>query len=184
MLTEHSYNMRAVIDSGCTRTLVPHPKYCVEGSIKRMAEPVRIKGLGGIVESNYTGTLRIKSNIPGCDRSITIHDVLITSSTPRTLVCVSELDDMGYKIEVYNRTLSISEKHSDGSPVGPKTCIFPRHPEVDGKLLDDDEADEADNSNVNAKRRKGPIHALYPIPDDCFETTAIPNPKGRVKSLD
>ena len=92
-LTEHSYKMRAVVDSGCTRTLVPHPQFCVDGSVKKLAEPVHIKGLGGIVKSMFTGTLRIKSNVPGCNRSITIRNV-ITSST---LVCVSELDDMGYK---------------------------------------------------------------------------------------
>jgi hypothetical protein len=170
--------MRAVVDSGCTRTLVPHPQFCVDGSIVKLAEPVQIKGLGGIVKSNFTGTLRIKSNVPGCNRTITMRNVLITSSTPRTLVCVSELDDMGYKSEFYDKTLFISEKQADTSKVGPRTCIFPRFPEVDGKLLDD----EVDESKT--KHRKGAMHALYPIPDDCFETSAVPTPKDRVKSLD
>ena len=161
--------MRAVVDSGCTRTIVTHPRYCVPGSVKKLDKPVPISGIGGKVQASYTGTLEILSNIPGCTRSIILRDCLVASQVPRTLVSVAELDTMGYRIEIYDQTLYLSEKSQNGEQ-GPRTCIFPRYPEVNGVLID--EKDDLGNGKTGPKRAKGKTHALYPIPDNCFTAGA------------
>ena len=85
--------------------------------------------------------------------------------TKRTLVSVAELDSMGYRIEIYDQTLYVSEASKNGAQ-GPRTCIFPRYPEVNGVLID--EGDDLGSGKSGGKRDKAKTNRLYPIPDNCF----------------
>jgi hypothetical protein len=104
----------------------------------------------------------MSSNIPGCTATILLKNALIMPTAQRTLICIPELDRMGYACNFSQGNLTISLK-------GNKIFVLPRLPESQGKLVD---VEDRMRSNDDVKPfSSGSVHRLYPIPDSCFRTS-------------
>jgi hypothetical protein len=167
-LTEYLYSMRAVADTGASTHVVCHPKFCAPGSVKEIS-PVTITGVGGSVTVGHCGDLVMSSNIPGCTATIVLKDVLIMPNAKRTLICIPELDRMGYACTFFQGTLTISLGED-------KIFVLPRLPESQGMLLDIE--DRMQSIHDLKPFSSGSVNRLYPIPDSCFENSQPSNGKA------
>ena len=111
------------------------------------------------------------SNIPGCTAVILLKDALVIGkSQSRTLICIPELDRLGYECLFSQGNLTISLK-------GKKIFVLPRLPESNGKLVD---AEDRMKSRDIKPFCSESVHLLYPIPDSCFKTSPPLNGKADI----
>ena len=119
----------------------------------------------------HCGDLVMSSNIPGCTATIVLKDVLIMPNAQRTLICIPELDRMGYACNFSQGNLTISLK-------GDKIFVLPRLPESQGKLVDIE--DRMQSIHDLKPFTSESVNRLYPIPDSCFKISQPSN--GEAKS--
>ena len=166
-----AYSSRFIVDGGATGPgYVQSESQCVPGSIKKLAKPYFVEGFTGkSVKVTHTGTVLIKSNIPGSKEYILIPDMLIVHGSNRSLCGISRLDDLGYYADHGGGGVRI--RHG---PDGDTILALPRLPEGTEILLDT-------GTPIASLPRKGPLdfglavasrHPLYPIPDEYFVTDA------------
>ena len=137
-VTEYAYTMRAILDSGATSIFLPHPHFCVEGSILAITgNENSVTGMakgGKALRATHTGTLRMYSNVPGCSDIITLENCLIVPGMNRALIGGSVLDDMGYYFDHGGGQCRVRFGRN-----GPSVLVLPRMRERKGKLVDLDD---------------------------------------------
>ena len=165
-LAELEYSMRAVMDTGATGVFLPHPHFCVEGSVREIEGPWPVSGMakkGQTLQVTHTATLRLYSNVQGVDLYVELPDSLIVPGISRALIGVPVLDDLGYFVIVGGGQCVV--RHEEA---GPNIVVLPRLPEQKGKLVDEEDAFDCAPTIGLAKGPGGRRHKLYPIPDLCF----------------
>ena len=158
------YEGRAVFDPAASKTLVPHRKHLVKGSVRKLDTPLWMQNYtkdGRMRQITHVGKLALKSNT-GCDGHILI-DAYIDSASRRILISQWELDDQGWYTEYGGRAVRIHAQDSQEN-----FLALPRWQESNRGIPKTDAGDVKEGEiNLDLKGQSG---AFYPIPDSCIVT--------------